>query len=1219
MDVTVFLSEMRRRLRRVVLAQGAATIVVLGVGGIALGVTLDYLWTAPAVIRFMLLVGLFVALTSVVYRRLIRPLGQKMDDRTLAHIAERRIPELDGRLLTQVEGIQLDAANVQSLKEQLQAGTVRVLVPAHTLPKKLWAAVGALGISLVAVVLFPSVVSDGMKRFLLPFGATEWERHSHLSGQIERAVVAEDEPVVVRIKREAGPAAALYVNWRPLNKGSAAETRLLSGMQGPWSQAFNLQTGSYEFTAESGDALPLRLTAQVVRRPQLAEMSAILTPPAYTKLPPITLPSLTCTALPGSTLSYRIGLQFAEGRTLQDAQLQFNDAPMTFERAEHQVVGTLPISAGGVISLHVDDQDRIALQPAPQFTVALSEDRKPIIALAGPHNKELVTSRARIGLALDASDDYGLAQLSLSMATFVPPKESGNPAEAKTEDKPSKQTTLPFTDIKGQKATTRRSEIVIAELATEGDRIVLQGQALDANNVTGPGRGESQPLELRVVSESELRQEIDRLLTEARDRVVQAREEIAQGLSKPERLIVSLRASTMSNNRANDTLSQVVRRWRENQLPADQGAPIKQAASLVSGEVASQLADAVAEKTTEKDLAARQADKHLAETEKLLNSLLQEGDLTRILASLIDRQRSLGEESRSFVREHLTKALDEAAKARQANLSQRQKELADQVKEVERRILSSSAPQLEEARKLVRSATPADQLQQAASELGSGKERAQAIPRQETSLKTLETLLQQLRGNDAVAELAQKAGELAARQEALVRQMENGTEPKSLEKEQQKLKEDTEQLAKQLQKQPEQQKKADAATQAQSAAQKAMQKNDNSGSQREGSAAADLLRAIQQELQPKPEQQKEDEKKKNNPDVVKILKELHGLQVALIADSTVIHLRIGEGELDFAASREIPALAEREADILLRLREEAMKEVSQMPIALLALQRVEKALQAASDYLKTPALGNRGMRLEKIALYEMSRLLDIIENMPKPEQTEKGGNGGGGGGQTPPFPPSAFVALLLAAQEETQALTAANRPINLAQAQTELSQLTGVMLEQTRPNSRSALLLSRTQRAMLSAAERLSQSDRGAVTRMEQDAAIAAMRRLFSEAKASENQSGGNGSADNTGENEKQRQQQNQQQKNNGQSDGNDGGQKQSDGQPGTPTSASQQSNKQGNGTQTGVVTGAQERGEFMHLPPERREQLRQAYQQNLPPAALSIFERYLEVLENEK
>jgi Domain of unknown function (DUF4175) len=1213
MDVTVFLSEMRRRLRRVVLAQGAATVVVLCVGGMTVGVTLDYVWTAPAAIRFLLLVGLLIALATVFYRRLIRPLGQKMDDRTLAGIAERRLPVFDGRLLTHVDGITLDGVSAQQLQEQLHHQTVRVLIPAQALPQYVWAAAGALGISLLAVVLFPSVASDGMKRFLLPFGATEWERHSQLSGQVERAVVAEDEPVVVRIKRDAGPAAPLYINWRPLGPGTAAETRLLSGMNGPWSQALNLATGTYEFTAQSGDALPLRLNAQVVRRPQLSDMTATLTPPAYTKLPAVILPSLTCTALPGSTLSYRIGLNFAEGRTLSESQLLFNDGALTYEKSGNYIAGNQTIKTGGVFSLTVADQDHIALQPVPQFTLTLSEDRKPLVALTGPQHKELVTLRARIPVTLDASDDYGLAQLSLSTTTVTPTAEPDSKANEKAEVKPNKQTTNPFADINGQKATTRRRDIVIAELAAEGDRVILQGQASDANDVTGPGRGESQALELRVVSESELRQELDRLLTEARDRVVQAREEIAQGLSKPERLVVAMRAATMSNNRANDSLTQVVRRWRDNQLPSDQGAPIVQAATLVSGDIAQQLADAV----LGKDIPARAADKYLAQAEQLLNSLLQEGDLTRILASLIERQRSLGEESRTFVREHLTKTLDVAAKARQANLSQRQKELADQVKDVERRILSSTASQLDEARALVRSATPADQLQQASSELNSDKERPQAIPRQETALKTLEKLLQQLRGNDAVAELAQKAGELAARQEALVRKIDNGVDPKTLAQEQQKLKEDTEQLAKQLQKQPEQQKKADAATQAQSAAQQAMSRGDKSASSREGNSAAHLLRAIQQELQPKPEQKKNEDEKKN-PDVVKILKELHALQVALIADSTVIHLRIGDGELDFAASREIPALAEREADILLRLREEAMKEVTNMPIALLALERVAMALQAASDYLKTPALGNRGLRLEKIALYEMSRLLDVVENMPKPEQTEKGG-GGGGGGQTPPFPSSALVALLLAAQEETQLFTATNRPIDLAKAQNQLTELVGVMLQQSRPNSRSALLLSRTQRAMASAAERLNQEDRGSVTRMEQDAAIAAMRRLFAEAKGSEGQGGGGGSSGNNGENEKQRQQQNEQQKNNGQSAGSDGD-KPGEGQPGAQSSSSQQAqSQQGNGGKTGVVTGSPERGEFMHLPPERREQLRQAYQQNLPPAALSIFERYLEVLENEK
>ena len=38
-----------------------------------------------------------------------------------------------------------------------------------------------------------------------------------------------------------------------------------------------------------------------------------------------------------------------------------------------------------------------------------------------------------------------------------------------------------------------------------------------------------------------------------------------------------------------------------------------------------------------------------------------------------------------------------------------------------------------------------------------------------------------------------------------------------------------------------------------------------------------------------------------------------------------------------------------------------------------------------------------------------------------------------------------------------------------------------------------------------------------------------------------------------------------------------------------------------------------------MSLPQDRREQLREARQQNLPPAALKLYQRYLELLEEDR
>jgi hypothetical protein len=1204
MDVQGFLADLRRRLRRVLLLDGLATLLVLLLGGTVVAVLLDYVWSVPAGLRLVLLLALVGATAVAIHRRLVRPLARRMDDRTLASLAERRMPELDGHLLTRVDGIELGELGGRTLRERLGGDAVVALVPAPELPRRMMLAGTVLLSAVLVLVFFPRTVQDGMMRLLLPFGDTEWERSARLSGQLERPVVADDQPVVVRLRREKGPAAAMQLGWRPLAGGQVAgETRMLSGLSGPWSQALNLAPGSYRITAESGDALPVRLDALVVRRPQLARVNATVTPPAYTRLPAQDLETLGCTPLPGSTIAYTVVFTLDEGREVASASVALDGETLPSERQGAGLSGSFTVRRAGTLVLSMADQDGIGPAPEPRFTLALAEDRKPQVALTGPRAKETVTLRAQVRLEVQASDDYGLASLALRARAFSEVPAGDRPAAAPTQEPaPAREQLTPFADVGGQTATARQRTIAVAELAKEGDRLVLVGLASDANDVTGPGTGESQAVELKVVSETELRQELDRLLGEARDRVVQARDELAQGLAKNDRLALGSRSAAMAASRAGELLAQVVRRWSENQLPGDQGEPIGKAEGLVNRQALARLAEA----SRGAEPPARQADIHLAEAEQILASLLQEGDLTRVLASLIERQRSLGEESRAFVREHLTKPLDEAAKARQANLAQRQQELADQVKEVERRILSSPSSQLDAARELVRSGTPADQLQQAAKEVASERERTRAVPHQEAALKTLEAVLDQLRGNDAAKDLAKRAGELAARQEEVVRRLEEGSEPRSQADEQQRLRNDTEQLRQQLAKQPEAEKQAGAATQSQGAAKQAMDKGDRAGATREAAAAADLLRAIQEQLEPKP--QKPDESKdKRGPDVVRLLKDLHRQQRSLVTDSTVIHQRIGDEQLDFAASREVPLLAERESDILLRLREEGMKELERMPIALVSLERVAAALERTATHLATPALGERGMRLEKIALHELARLIEIVETMPEPEQ-EPGDQPPSNGqqGPQPPFPPAAQLALLAAAQDELAVLTAANRPADLPQMQKELRALVGVLLESSRPGTRPNLLLARSSRAMGSAADLLEERDRGATTRHEQAAATAALRRLIAEAKG---QSGSSGNQPPPSE----------QQRRPGQAPpaGAPGQPQPGNGPGGASTGPAAQGGPKGEGATQGVLTTGAEKGQFMHLPPERREQLQQARQQNLPPAALSIFERYLEVLED--
>ena len=198
----------------------------------------------------------------------------------------------------------------------------------------------------------------------------------------------------------------------------------------------------------------------------------------------------------------------------------------------------------------------------------------------------------------------------------------------------------------------------------------------------------------------------------------------------------------------------------------------------------------------------------------------------------------------------------------------------------------------------------------------------------------------------------------------------------------------------------------------------------------------------------------------------------------------------------------------------------------------------------------------------------------------------------------------ALFTFKAAAQDELSALTAANRPADLALMQKELNDLVGSVMQASRPGSRAGLLLGRASRAMMSAADLLHDKDRGTTTRHEQAAASASLRRLIAEAKGQEGQPNPNPQS---GQNKPG---------NKGSppppAPGGPGG----DGK-GAGTSA--KGSEKSTGTGTGVLVGGGVEATLMHLPPERREQLQEARKQDLPPGALSIFERYLEVLGGEK
>ena len=1126
-----YLAKLRRRLRIVVALDGLSRLIALATTLVLAAVAIDWAWRLPGGARLVVLLVTVGAVITVVRARLWRPLGQDLSDRALAAFAERRVPALGGRLSTLVAGIELGERETAVLAGALPP--VASLVPAPRLVRDLLLAVASLGIAGVPLLIDPGVATAGLRRFMLPLGTTEYLRRTSIEISVERPVVPMDEAVAVHIARrhpDTGFTAPVELRW----EGPAAPGgRRLPGLSGSqWTTALPLPLGRWIIEARCADALPVSVLA-------------------------------------GTRVTLTVTFRNAEGRAPATVGLRYRNAPVPVQLGPGGAIGEVTITEPGDVLVDATDADGIALASAARFPIAVVADRAPVVAVSGPRPREAVVAQATVEIQVSASDDLGLASLIL-----------------RANDK--ELTAWP--DAAGGLAAQRTRSVPVAELAGEGGEIAFTAEARDANDVTGPGIGKSEPLSLRVVGAEALRQELDRLLGEARDRVIQARESTAAARAKAETADAPRRAAAQAATTAVGILDQVLRRWAWNKLPAEQIQPAQGARTRLDKDAIPALAAAK----------LPVAEEALAEAERLLGSLLGEGDLTRQLEGLITRQKALGEETRAFIRAHLTKQPDAAGKALQANLAQRAQDLATQVADLEAKVLAREGSSWAQAQDLVRKEAPANRLRTAATDLATPDRRAKAGEGQQTALGSMQRLLEKLRGGDAASGLADRAGALAAEQEKLAAALAEGKRPADLAQRQADLARETERLQREAGSHPAAARLA-AAGAAESSAGEAMAGGKAAAAQRDAAAAAGLLREAQRQLAG----EDPDKPAKDQTDLLAVLREIHAGQSTLVTALTAQDKTLGPAEPAFDDRRQLVTHAQTQADLALRLKADALAKLVKAPIAAVAVSRVAMAMEASRAHLAKPALGAGGVRLARAALAELGRLIAIATAPPPPSSGsgDKGGGGGGKGGEKqgekPPFPPQAEIALLAAMQEELAQLTAANRPMDLAAAQGDLATLADDLAKGTRPDTRPAEVVARVQRAMNAAKWYLDKNDRSAAVRQEHSAAVAALHRLLAESGNDGSGGGGGGGASppppptpGVGAGDPQ------------------GGQA---GQPGG------QGQVAGQGTQGSAVAPDNGKGEWLNLPPERREQLREARQQALTPRQLQVYARYLELLEEGK
>ncbi|MFN0064159.1 MAG: DUF4175 family protein [Myxococcaceae bacterium] len=228
--------------------------------------------------------------------------------------------------------------------------------------------------------------------------------------------------------------------------------------------------------------------AGVVTRPPItSDVTLTYTPPAYTGLPPRTVPGTNgeVTALAGTA----VRLRTRADRDVERAELRMTAPGAAETRVPLAVTHARDLEGEFVVGreghyrfVFLDAQER-TLAEGPDIPVRLDMDHPPKVTLVAPKSDLEVKGDERLALQFQTSDDFGLAKFFLVV----------KPAQAS-----EKRWRLSLQEPK-RAAGKHVLEVQSLSLAP-GEEATYWFEAFDNNNVTGPGRGVSATHRLRVYS-----------------------------------------------------------------------------------------------------------------------------------------------------------------------------------------------------------------------------------------------------------------------------------------------------------------------------------------------------------------------------------------------------------------------------------------------------------------------------------------------------------------------------------------------------------------------------------------------------------------------------------------------------------------------------------------------------------------------------------------------
>jgi hypothetical protein len=537
--VAHLLRGLRSRLRAQLVLLGAGRWLALAAAALAVMFALDWSLVLPAPVRLVLLALAAAALGAGAWRWLLRPAGAALPDVELAHRLEASHPGLADRLLSAVAFTR--AGGVDPLESPMLAAravadaeaAVRGVRPAAAAPgrrarRTALLGLGAAGLVAAAGAANPELVGIWARRAL---GADlSWPRRTQLEvlrPAARESVVARGEPLEIRVRATgAVPARATLV--LTLREGdSRSEVRL--ARDGADAFAYDLASvpGDLSFYVEAGDGRTSTYTVHALIPPQLESIQTWLEPPPHTRVPR----TATDAPIPDGNVRAPAGTQV---RLVAKATKALREARLEMAGGTAQALAPGPdgrtletrfeVAEDATYVIALLDTDGLRGRTPYRFHIRAVLDRPPALRAVFPSGDRSFTPQAVLPLALEATDDYGVAALRATVASHHAAAGDGNGAIV----------SLPVArEADGFGPTSARATAAL-DLATmgvrekpdaaprplqAGDTLHLVFEAEDHRPLPSPNVTRSRDFALSIVSSEQLEKAVTERLNRMRDLV----------------------------------------------------------------------------------------------------------------------------------------------------------------------------------------------------------------------------------------------------------------------------------------------------------------------------------------------------------------------------------------------------------------------------------------------------------------------------------------------------------------------------------------------------------------------------------------------------------------------------------------------------------------------------------------------------------------------------